>query len=155
MANQDDFLKVHGLKALGEELRDLSRGKQNVIFRPGLRKGAAEIRKQAKRDVKADLYDKGVLHKEIKSKVFTAKKKSKGVVARIGIMSDSPATDKFGTPVAKYAAALEKQRGFLNKAHAKAEKKAVAILVASVQEELNKFHAKKAAKAAAKAAGSK
>ena len=80
MANQDEFFKLHGAKELSDELRKLSRGGMNKILRPGMRQGAAEIRKAAKRMVPVD---KGNLKKALKSKVFTAKKGAKGVVASL------------------------------------------------------------------------
>ena len=114
MANQDEFFKLHGAKELGDELRKLSRGRMNVILRPGMRQGAAEIRKEAKNLVPVDT---GLLKKSIKSKVFTEKggRRGKGVTARIGVLTNS-GTDKDGVPVAKYGGGVNRKVKFLERA---------------------------------------
>ena len=71
MARNNSFFEIHGAKEIALELNELARGVNNQIVRPGLRKGAAHIRKIAKKIApKAD----GHLKKAIQSKVFTNKK---------------------------------------------------------------------------------
>ena len=143
MAKQDEFFKIHGAKELGKELRKLSRGTQNKIIRPGLTKGSAEIRKQAKSNVNGDIMNRqsGGLFKAIKSKTFTKKGRSRGLVSRIGIIPITQ-TNKDGDIINKYAGYWNKRRKFLDKALDQADDKATKALVQTVQQKLNEFHAK-------------
>ena len=140
---QNEFFKVHGAKELSAELQKLSRGAQNKIVRPGLNKGAAEVRKQAKANVNNDILnrDTGGLFKAIKSKTFTKKRGQRGLVSRIGIIPATQ-TNKDGDIINKYAGYHNKRRKFLDKALDQAEDKAVKVLVAKVQERMDAFHAK-------------
>lgn len=143
-----NFFEIHGAREIGLELAELARSANNVIVRPGLRKGAAHIRKIAK---KIAPRDDGFLRKAIQSKVFTNKGGAKGVVAKIGILKNS-FTDEDGRPVIAYAGVQNEETKFLARALAQGKAEAIKILIASTQEQLNKFHAKNAAKAAAAAA---
>jgi hypothetical protein len=138
MAKQDEFFKLHGAKELGKELKALSRGVQNKIVRPGLRQGAAEIRKVAKQIAPRDT---GLLSKSIKSKVFTVKSGGKGVVARVGVLT-TDSVDKDGDPVIKYAGPVEKRTKFLEKAAQQAQDKAIRKLLTVSQQKMDQFHAK-------------
>ena len=148
MARDNSFFKVHGAKEIADELNELSRGFNNQIIRPGLRQGAAHIRKIAK---KIAPKDDGHLRKAIQSKVITAKGRNKGVVARIGILKNT-FTDERGTPVVKYAGQQLDKTEFLNKAVKQGEAEAIKILTKVTQEKITAFHSKRAAKAAAAAA---
>jgi hypothetical protein len=136
-SKQDEFFKLHGADELQKELKALSRGMQNKIVRPGLRQGAAEIRKVAKRIAPKDT---GLLSKSIKSKVFTNKTGAKGVVARVGVLS-TDAVDKDGDPVIKYAGPIEEKTKFLEKATAQAQGIAIQKLLGVTQQKMDAFHA--------------
>jgi hypothetical protein len=140
MANKMNFFKTKGAMELSRELKELSRGAQNKILRPGLRQGAAEIRKIAKRIVPVDT---GLLKKSLKSKVFTEKggARGKGVTARIGVLTNSGA-DKNGVPVAKYGGGVNRKVKFLERASRKGEKKALDKFIKVSQQKLDDFHAK-------------
>ena len=146
MANQDEFFKLHGAKELGAELKALSRGMQNKIVRPGLRQGAAEIRKVAKRIVSSELKDTGLLAKNIKSKVFTAKRGRRGVLARVGIVHDAgyypqKGNEKKPRPVAVVAATHNIRIKFLDRATAQAQSIAIHKLLTVSQQKMDAFHA--------------
>lgn len=143
MGKQDEFFKMYGAKELGRELRKLSRGVQNKIIRPGLTKGAAEIRKDAKKKVSGDILQKrsGALFRAIKSKTFTKKRGGRGLVSRIGIIPPTQ-TNAEGQIINKYAGYHNKRRKFLDKALDDADDKATKILISTVQEKLTAFHAK-------------
>jgi len=145
MARNNSFFRVHGAKEIAAEMDDLSRSINNQIVRSGLRKGAAHIRKMAKQKAPVD---DGHLKKAIQSKVVSNKGRGKGVVAKIGILKRS-FTDENGRPVMAYAG---DQNDFLGEALTEGRPEAVNILIKSTQEQLNKFHTKRAAKAAAAAA---
>jgi len=145
MARDNSFFRVHGAKEIAQELDELARGANNVIVRPGLRQGAAHIRKIAKSIAPVD---DGHLKKAIQSKVVSNKGRGKGVVAKIGILKRS-FTDENGRPVMAYAG---DQNDFLGKALAEGRPEAVKILIKVTQEKLTAFHQKRAAKAAAAAA---
>lgn len=137
----DNFWKVHGAKEIGDELRELSRGQMNTVLRPGMRQGAAEIRKAAKQLAPKDT---GLLNKKIKSKVYTKKKGGKGVVARIGVLGDAGYSNQNPPrPVALYGYDQNKKQGFLDDALSIAEAPAIHKLIATTQQKLDAFHAKK------------
>ena len=94
-----NMFEIHGAKEISKALQDLSHGAKNKIVRPGLRQGAAEIRKIVKSEV---LVDEKHLRRAVKSKVYTVKGKSRGVVAKIGVLSRE-ATDENGVSIYKYA----------------------------------------------------
>ena len=144
MGKQDEFFKMYGAKELGRELRKLSRGTQNKIIRPGLTKGAAEIRKDAKKKVSGEILKRGEtggLFKAIKSKTFTKKRGGRGLVSRIGIIPATQTNSK-GQIINKYAGYWNKRRKFLDKALDDADDKATKVLIDTVQEKLTAFHAK-------------
>lgn len=146
MGSRDNsFFKVNGAKEIAQELDELSRGVNNQIVRPGLRKGAAHIRKIAKKNAPVD---DGHLKKAIQSKVISNKGRGKGVVAKIGVLKRS-FTDEQGRPVMAYAAEVNEDTKFLDKSITQGSQEAVNILTKSTQEQLDKFHSKRAAKAAA------
>jgi len=146
MARDNSFFKVNGAKEIAKELDEMARGANNKIVRPGLRQGAAHIRKIAKQLAPKD---DGRLNKAIQSKVFTSKGRSKGVVAKIGVLKNS-FTDENGVPVVLYAGMQNEKTDFLNRSLRQGEAEAVKILTKVTQEKLNDFHAKRAAKAALK-----
>jgi hypothetical protein len=148
MARNNDLFRINGAKEIAQELDELSRGFNNQIIRPGLRQGAAHLRKIAK---KIAPKDDGHLRKAIQSKVITAKGRSKGVVARVGVLKNT-FTDENGVPVVKYAGAQLNKTEFLNKAVKQGDAAALKILTKVTQEKLTAFHQKRAAKAAAAAA---
>jgi hypothetical protein len=139
MANEN-FFQVNGAKELGRELSQLSRAMKNTILRPGMRQGAAEIRKAAK---KLAPKDTGLLKRKIKSKVYTKKKGTKGVVARIGILGDAGYSDqKKPRPVALYGYVQNNKQHFLDSAVDIAEGPAIYKLIATTQEKMDEFHYK-------------
>jgi len=148
MVRDNKLFRINGAKEIAQELDELSRGFNNQIVRPGLRQGAAHIRKIAK---KIAPKDDGHLRKAIQSKVITAKGRNKGVVARVGVLKNT-FTDENGVPVVKYAGAQLDKTEFLNKAVKQGEGAALKILTKVTQEKLTAFHQKRAAKAAAAAA---
>lgn len=156
-SNQDNFFKIHGAKSLQKELQDLSRGMQNRILRSPMRKAVAEIRKDAKKFVPVE---SGWLKKSIKSKVFTTKRGSKGIVGRVGVFVPKQETRPNGRKMvhpARVASTLEYgtenagkarntyigARNFLRNALRSADDRAVEILIKDTQKRINEFHAKR------------
>ena len=118
-------------------------------------KAVAEVRKDAKKYVNVD---KGTIKKFLKSKTFTAKRGSKGIVGRIGVFDNVVIPNgNDGVEVAKYTAVQNfgtdkagKDRsttipaqGFLEKALKSAEGRAVAKLISETQKKMDAFHASK------------
>ena len=141
MANEN-FFKVNGAKQLGKELKELSTTMQSKILRPGMRQGAAEIRKAAKQ--LAPQGETGLLKKSIKSKVYTKKQGGKGVVARIGVLGDAGySAQKKPRPVALYGYAQNQKTHFLDDALTIAEAPAMYKLLSTTQQKMDAFHASK------------
>jgi HK97 gp10 family phage protein len=148
MGKQDEFFKMYGAKELGKELRKLSRGTQNKILRPALSVGAAEIRKIAKKNAPKK---SGLLKSEVKSKVFTAKRRAKGLVAKIGVLGGKAqkvhyypqqGNEEKPRPVLLVAHYHNQKLKFLDKALEQGNPQAVKVMLARFQEKLTAFHAK-------------
>jgi HK97 gp10 family phage protein len=137
----DNFFKVNGAKQLGKELKELSRTMQSKILRPGMRQGAAVIRKAARELAPKDT---GMLKKNIKSKVYTKKQGGKGVVARIGVLGDAGYNNQDPPrPIALYGYAQNQKTHFLDDALTLAEAPAMYKLLSTTQQKMDAFHASK------------
>jgi len=146
---KNDLFKVNGAKELGKELLQMAQGFQNKMVRPGLNVGAAEFRKDIKRNVPEDL---GFLKKEIKSKTFS-KGRGRGLVARAGVLSAVQVTNESGhsVAIAKYAAvqnygSIKRNivgKHFLSDAVKSVGDLAVKKMITRVQEKVTAFHKSK------------
>ena len=143
MANEN-FFKVNGAKELSEELSALSRTMKSKIITPGLRQGAAVIRKAARQLAPTGT---GLLKSKIVSKVYRKKKGTKGVVARIGILGDAGySAQKKPRPVALYGYKQNQEHTkyshFLEDALTVASEPAIYKLIEVTQQKMNDFHKK-------------
>ena len=143
-----NLFKVNGAKELGKELLQMAQGFQNKMVRPGLTVGAAEFRKDIKKNVPEKF---GILKKEIKSKTFS-KGRGKGLVARAGILDSVQVQNgNKSVAVAKYAAvqnygSIKRNiagRHFLAEAVRDVGDLAVKKMIDRVQEKVTAFHASK------------
>jgi len=145
MAKKDLFT-IHGAKELAKELKEMSQGFQNKMVRPGLTVAVAEVRKEAKKQVKS-----GTLKKKIKSKVFS-KGRGKGIVGRAGILDGEQVPNgKKTVAIAKYAGVQNygsakrniKAKHFLESSLETAEPEATKKLILRTQEKVTAFHKSK------------
>ena len=150
MASQNDFFKITGNDHIAKELDALSRGMKNKILRSPMTKGAAEIRKVAKRIVKTELNDTGLLHKMIKSKTFTKKSRGKGLVSHIGVLNvknqdgyyPKKGNEKKPRPISLVANVHNNRVNFLDRALNEGNARATQVLITETQKKIDEFHAK-------------
>lgn len=152
------FFTINGAEEIQRGLDALSRGVQNKILRPGMNKGAAEIRKKAKTLAPKKT---GLLKKNISSRVITLKKGRRGLVARIGFLYVAKIQDAYypevarttdrrkanrkskePRPVAVVGNTMNKRRNFLNSALSQASSSATQILIQRTQQKLDEHWSK-------------